>query len=147
MAAQGDILLVKLPASYSLSVHAYRIDAKHGDRIVLAEGEATGHNHTVARAMNPPQFRDTHEHGGAPIMSSTAALYEDLQLLAYGSGRNIVQNWSNAIGFLKVEGAATLLEHQEHAPITLEPGLYYVARQRSLLPGETEKEEGRYVAD
>ncbi|HEY9870989.1 MAG TPA: hypothetical protein V6D08_17620 [Candidatus Obscuribacterales bacterium] len=43
--------------------------------------------------------------------------------------------------FLRTEQGATLT-HEEHAPITLEPGVYRVVRQREYAPWET-----RYVYD
>lgn len=39
--------------------------------------------------------------------------------------------------FLRVT-APTRLEHQEHRPITLEPGTYRVVRQRQYVPGPAE---------
>jgi hypothetical protein len=40
--------------------------------------------------------------------------------------------------FLRIM-APTPLEHQEHAPITLEPGTYRVLRQREYAPGAIER--------
>src|SRR5437588_2244300 len=35
--------------------------------------------------------------------------------------------------------APTPLEHQEHAPITLRPGVYRVVRQREYVPGAVDR--------
>jgi hypothetical protein len=40
--------------------------------------------------------------------------------------------------FLRIM-APTPLEHQEHAPITLQPGVYRVVRQREYAPGAIDR--------
>jgi hypothetical protein len=40
--------------------------------------------------------------------------------------------------FLRVM-ASTAVEHQEHAPITLDPGVYRVVRQREYAPGAVDR--------
>ncbi len=40
--------------------------------------------------------------------------------------------------FLRIM-APTPLEHQEHAPITLQPGIYRVFRQREYAPGPVDR--------
>ena len=40
--------------------------------------------------------------------------------------------------FLRIM-APTPLEHQEHAPITLQPGVYRVVRQREYTPGAIDR--------
>ncbi len=47
-------------------------------------------------------------------------------------------------GFIQVYGAEPVaLQHQEHAPLSVEPGLYEVRRQREYRPHNT----ARMVAD
>jgi hypothetical protein len=43
--------------------------------------------------------------------------------------------------FLRIM-AATPLVHQEHGPITLEPGVYRVLRQREYVPGAVDRMVG-----
>ena len=38
------------------------------------------------------------------------------------------------VGHLKVEGGSALIQHQEHAPVSLGEGTYRVRRQRELEP-------------
>jgi hypothetical protein len=38
------------------------------------------------------------------------------------------------VGHVRVNGPTARLEHEEHAPITLERGVYRVRRQRQLEP-------------
>lgn len=95
MIRQGDVALVRIKMLPTVTTQP------RTDRIVLAEGEATGHAHTVD--------------------GTKAAL-----LLDEGG-------WM----YLTVE-ELTEVQHQEHAPLTLEPGFYRVLRQREA----TDDEEG-----
>lgn len=80
-----------------------KIKAKRG-RLILAEGEATGHHHSVS--------------------ADVAELFD------FGGKMALV-----------VREPATL-DHQEHAPIEVQPGTYWVIRQREYSPQEI-----RRVAD
>ena len=87
-------------------------DVTAEDRIVLAYGEATGHAH----AIYEPQT-ETKPQGKARLWDAGAERY--LQVIE-----------------------KTSLNHEEHAPIVLEPGIYRVGQQREYSP-----EEIRHVAD
>ena len=77
-----------------------------GGALVLAEGELSGHRHAILdRAI---MFRDD-------------ALARDMPSDLY-------------IGHVKVAGGAAVVQHDEHAPITLREGTYRVRRQRELEP-------------
>lgn len=94
MYRQGDVLLERigeLPPDLRHQVYARQ------GRLILAEGEVTGHAHTVA-AEHADLLRD--------------------------EARNV---------YLRIM-RATPLEHQEHAAIVLEPGVYRVVRQREYTP-------------
>ena len=93
---QGDVLLV--PVS-EIPKTATRAKAKHR-RLILAEGENTGHSHS--------------------IIDSDA-----VDLLEIPSQQEM---------FLLVKEGDALLEHQEHATITVPPGAYRVIRQREYDP-------------
>ena len=73
---------------------------------VLAEGELTGHRHAIFERVT--MFRDDSLAREVP-----AGLY---------------------IGHVKVAGGPAVVQHQEHAPITLREGTYRVRRQRELEP-------------
>jgi hypothetical protein len=77
-----------------------------GGRIVLAHGEATGHAHTVV------------------------ALREEA--LAEGPPAQFFEEPDGARLLLVSRPCAVV--HQEHGPITLAPGTYYVVRQREYAP-------------
>jgi hypothetical protein len=97
---QGDVLLKpvsKIPKSQRCAV-------KNG-RFVLADGEATGHAHTICEL-------------------DCTLFIDDQQRL-----------------FMRTDDGCTLM-HQEHGPISVDPGKYEVVRQREYAPGEI-----RNVAD
>lgn len=100
---QGDVLLVRMDES-EMSEEYTEVEPDGRGRLILAEGEATGHAHAV------------------PAIA--AALYV-----------------AQAAMLLRVR-EATRLEHEEHAWIDLDPGLYRVVRQREYHPTEL-----RRVAD
>lgn len=98
---QGDVLIttvLSLPKEAILT----EVGENDGNKVVLAEGEATGHSHTVKREKVKPYSTPTGE------------LY--LEVL------------------FPVE-----VEHQEHAPITLQPGKYKVVRQMEYWMDEVRK--------
>jgi hypothetical protein len=74
--------------------------------MVLAEGEVTGHRHAIFDRVT--MFRDD-------------ALAREIPSGLY-------------VGHVKVAGGSAVIQHQEHAPITLEEGTYRVRRQRELEP-------------
>ena len=82
--------------------------------VVLAEGEATGHRHAIYERVT--MFRDD-------------ALARDIPGGLY-------------VGHVRVDGPSALIEHDEHAPISLPKGTYRVRRQRELEP-----KDARIVAD
>ena len=82
-------------------------------RVVLAEGEATGHAHAVL---------DEHAH---------------LEVQHFGESRAVWINrrvWDESRTLLVVEGEAATLVHEEHEPLTVPPGGYLVRRQREYAP-------------
>lgn len=97
---QGDILLIPIQA---IPEQAKKARRKNG-RLVLAEGEATGHAHAV--------------------LDRTATLYE---LFSPGDVAELRQRFLNVT-------AEVALVHDEHATIQLPPGEYEVRRQREYSP-------------
>jgi hypothetical protein len=97
---QGDLLLVPVDEVPSV------LGAVRSGRLVLAEGEATGHAHVVEdeRASLHSLFVNGAWHG-------------------------------NDTWFLSVEeGEPVLLVHEEHDALSVPPGVYEVRRQREYLP-------------
>jgi hypothetical protein len=76
--------------------------------LVIAEGEATGHHHRIVGSLT--LYRDD-------------ALAREIPSGLY-------------LGHIQVNSPTARLEHEEHAPIMLEQGLYRVRRQRQLEPSD-----------
>jgi hypothetical protein len=74
--------------------------------VIIAEGEATGHRHRLL---------------GSSAMYRDDALARDVPSGLY-------------VAHVEVRSPTGRLEHEEHAPITLERGTYRVRRQRQLEP-------------
>jgi hypothetical protein len=89
--------------------------SRSGDgALVLAEGEATGHRHAIFESVT--MFRDD------------------------GLARDIPDGLY--IGHVKVAGDDAVVQHDEHASITLPKGTWRIRRQRQLEPRDV-----RVVAD
>ena len=108
---QGDVLLIPVESvPVGEGVRRTAVDRVDG-RLVLAEGEATGHAHAI-------------DGDGAALMR-----------VRLDTGR---RNWGRPViddlgTFLVVE-EPELLRHEEHDPILVEPGIYEVRRQREYRP-------------
>ncbi|HXI95532.1 MAG TPA: hypothetical protein VNG04_05370 [Candidatus Acidoferrum sp.] len=94
--AQGDLLFIPVDR---LPKGAVRRSVQ-GSRHILAEGEVTGHNHTIV--AEKVEVYDAAEAVFAKIMGSVAAP----------------------------------VEHQEHAPTVLDPGVWEVRRQVAYSPDQ-----------
>lgn len=93
---QGDVLLVpvnEIPKTANKIAHRHQ-------RLILAQGEATGHHHSIACSPN-------------------------VELLQIPSQNDL---------FLLVKEGDALLEHQEHATVTVPAGVYRVVIQREYDP-------------
>ncbi|KAB2918453.1 MAG: hypothetical protein F9K29_07740 [Hyphomicrobiaceae bacterium] len=103
MFAQGDLLIERVddvePSGRILSADPTGVT-------VLAEGELTGHRHSIFDRVT--MFKDE-------------ALAREIPADLY-------------IGHVKIESGSAVVHHQEHAPITLIEGTYRVRRQRELEP-------------
>lgn len=128
---QGDICFFKLDKRKKLSSIAARID-KDGHNMIIQEGEMTGHHHMI----QPVMFRDD---GLARELESQviskASLFSDPDLLNKLVKEGTITDKNLCIGFLKVTGKPAKVEHQEHDPVMLDEGLYYVGRQRESQDG------------
>jgi hypothetical protein len=140
MARQGDVLIWPLPDGYIPSKSA-PLKAKDG-RIILLEGEATGHHHSIGLKLpQPTMFRDE-SYGacdtqlGACCQVGTVSLYEDAALLSQLRTDGYLTTERLCVGFLVVEHGPVKVEHQEHNTIQVPPGAYYVGRQQEFIAGE-----------
>jgi hypothetical protein len=106
---QGDVLLVPTGEEAPDGPFVKR----EGGRLVLAKGEATGHAHAI-RAQNARLFRPER-------FAAQRAWYTHRQT-------------AETRVLLVVDREPALLEHEEHDPITVAPGVYEVRRQREYRP-------------
>jgi hypothetical protein len=101
--AQGDLLIERVD---ELLPSGQLPPAAADGSFVLAEGELTGHSHTIHGQVT--MFRDD-------------SLARDIPGGLY-------------IGHINVDSPMARVQHQEHAPLTLPKGTYRVRRQRELEP-------------
>lgn len=101
---QGDVLLVAVAA-----IPEGAKDVTTDGRIVLAEGEMTGHAHAVYEPITKDRPR-----GKARMWDAGAERF--LQVVE-----------------------KTALKHEEHAPVELPPGVYRIQHQREYSPEEVRR--------
>ena len=103
---QGDVLLVALPKEEVRNNQA-RFNTRTHDgeekKVILAEGEATGHHHRfeiqkLARGTSIVSYHDRSPYVG--------------------------QRVSRFPHYILIKGGPATLYHEEHNPLTLPPGLY-----------------------
>lgn len=158
---QGDVVLFPIPDGPVLRTGE---EVKPRDsRLILAEGEVTGHHHAI---WQPAMFRDdglARELPGSPALQravdgyyaevradadrrgppvGTAKLYRDGDLVNILVSRGELAHGRLAIGFLVVEGGPVVLRHDEHDAVRIPPGRYYVGGQ-----SEWDAAEERRVSD
>jgi hypothetical protein len=146
VARQGDVILFRLPESIKVN-QKNEISPVNG-RIILLEGEMTGHHHAID--MDRPA-------GFEPIPVKTSKAVEDMLSKAFGVtkatarfyndtetvqvlvNKQILTRTDLAIGILSVEGGGdvgVVLKHEEHDGIRLLAGNYYVGRQVESVGAE-----------
>lgn len=101
--AQGDLLIERVD---EVAPSGQLPSAASDGSFVLAEGELTGHSHTIHGHVT--MFRDD-------------SLARDIPGGLY-------------IGHVNIDSTVGRIQHQEHAPVTLPKGTYRVRRQRELEP-------------
>ena len=114
-ARQGDVFLKRV----SKMPDDVRPMSREAGRVVLAHGEVTGHAHAIS-AKHVQQFRVDEAH---------ARKSEEFRLRAGGS---------LAVTYIEVQQTCRL-EHEEHAPINIGPGIYEVRRQREYVRGRIQR--------
>jgi hypothetical protein len=158
-AFQGDVAIVPMPADITIA-QGDEIKPVDG-RLVVQEGEATGHHHAVALPRGR-RFRPLAAPVGDPLLATrspllrrmfgggrpsgrtwaTARLFRDRSAVQAMVSRGLLTRADFAIGCLVVEGGPVVLTHEEHDGIRLPPGNYYVGRQM-----ESAGVEARIVID
>jgi len=141
-AFQGDIAIVPMPASIAIAT-TDEIKPRDG-RLIIQEGEVSGHHHAIAlprvrnfradtRQLDPLAIRDRklrRAFGGKSKQTvASARLYRDPAAVEALRRAGILARTDLAIGCLVVEGEPAIVAHEEHDTISLPPGNYYVGRQ------------------
>lgn len=139
---QGDVIIFRLPDGYITSRD--NPIAPRDNKLILAEGEVTGHHHAIW--CNPTMFRDDamarsleDAIPAEAVQAASASLYRDDALTQRLDSDGHLTTTALAIGYLTVEGEPVVLRHEEHDPIRIPPGEYYVGRQREFHSGEARK--------
>lgn len=154
VARQGDVLIFKLPKSIKLN-RVNEVSPTSG-RLVLLEGEMTGHHHSIdllehpsARSENVPiktsKIVEDMLYNAANVVAAEARLYKDDGVTKQLVDARILTRTDLYIGTLEVTGGGevgVVLVHQEHTGIRLTEGCYYIGRQI-----ESAGAEERIVAD
>lgn len=159
---QGDVWLMRLPDSMNISQES-ELPKKFG-KLVLQEGEMTGHHHYVdAGVMDRPaeDFSDevfdkvnadidvnsvfkgsAFESLGEKRAPATAKLFSATKIAEELVKNQTLLRADLVVGLLEIAGGPMSVLHQEHSSIQLPPGRYIVGRQIESVAGEE-----RRVAD
>jgi hypothetical protein len=157
-AFQGDVSIIPIPADIKIGTanEMRPVDGK----LILQEGEMTGHHHHIAvidrapaaavRAEAPASRKRTTkavedligDASAGRIAVPTARLYRDPSVAAEMQRRGILTRADLAVGCLIVEHGPMVVSHQEHDGIRLPVGKYLIGRQV-----ESAGAEERVVAD
>ncbi len=130
MAFQGDVSIVPVPHGWRPST----IDeiAPVEGRLILQEGEVTGHHHAIYFLENIPRFHDTALSATLEAKADakpTARLFRDPALAQRMVSEGPLTRADLCVGFLVVEGAPITVTHEEHDGIRLPVGVFYVGNQ------------------
>jgi len=150
-AYQGDIWLMKLPDSYEVNTEN-EVKPLNG-KLVLQEGEMTGHHHHIDVLDRPSpvtsgnwwdEFEDEslRDIFGKKRPAFSAKMYNGTSIASRLVDEQILLRPDLVVGLLVVEGGPAKVQHQEHSFIGLMPGKYVVGRQIESVAGEE-----RRVAD
>jgi len=165
---QGDVWLMKLPDTMKIAQEAEI--APHAGKLILQEGEMTGHHHYVDTVMDRVGTGPNPIFGGGKFISEEDFVEEDVSFSALDTAfggklaqkqdvpqakmfsatklaeqlvkENILMRADLVVGLLEVSNGPMNLFHQEHGSIALAPGKYCFGRQIESVAGEE-----RRVAD
>lgn len=127
---QGDVILFRIPDNVKIDT-SNEILARD-NRLVLAEGEVTGHHHAIWMPQ-PAMFRDDAIARATVAMNAEPAakikLYRDPAASEALVRAGQLSHARLVVGFLVVEGDTVVLRHEEHDAVKIPPGRYYVGGQ------------------
>lgn len=137
---QGDVILFLLPNKFKFST-TDEIAARD-NRLILAEGEVTGHHHAIWMPQ-PTMFRDDalarDLMAASPDTVATSRLYRDVAAVQSLVRSGQLMTDRLAIGFLIVGGGPVVLHHDEHDAIRIPVGRYYVGSQQEWNAAEARR--------
>ena len=141
-ALQGDVILFRVP-DHIATDRSDEITPRE-NRLILAEGEVTGHHHAIRLVPQPAAFRDDGLARDMEAMApaATAKLYRAASTIREMVRAGELTTDRLAIGILEVDGGPVVLRHDEHDAIRIPPGRFYVGGQQEFDAGEA-----RRVAD
>jgi len=117
-AEQGDVTLIKAKVSQSLLKGKHR--KVEGGRAVLAHGEVTGHHHSL----------DSRK---AYILDVTP------ELRALFNAQVGIPAQANILDGVLVVEKPDVIQHQEHNPIEIEPGVHWIVIEQEYTPGRIQR--------
>lgn len=140
-AFQGDVSIVPMPASIAIST-TDEIAPVEG-RLILQEGEVSGHHHAINLRHFQSQPRETGDPllatrdpklrkalgGASKASAATARMYRDPNAVSAMVSGGILTRADLAIGCLVIAGGPMTVTHEEHDGIRLPPGNYLIGRQ------------------
>lgn len=142
-AFQGDVAIIPIPADIAIAT-IEEIAPVEG-RLILQEGEVSGHHHAVD--LRQRNFQAQPREAGDPLMatrdpklkkalggmakqaSGTARMYRDAGVANEMLRRGLLTRTDLAIACLVIEGAPMSVTHEEHDGIRLPTGRYLIGRQ------------------
>lgn len=127
---QGDVLLFRIPDN--IKIDTSNEIAPRDNKLILAEGEVTGHHHAVW-LPKPAMFRDDaiarEAETVTPAPAASVKLYRDPKAAEALVHAGQLDHARVVIGFLVVEGDTVVLRHEEHDAVRIPPGRYHVGGQ------------------
>lgn len=128
----GDVGLLPvaaIPAGATDITNTATIDG----RVILAEGEATGHAHALVAPERIRPFERTAAGMAEPEIARRATIADVIPTLP--PAECPVRVWQLGTDIYVTLPSPRVLEHEEHGPQVIEPGTYRVLRQREYEYG------------
>ena len=131
LALQGDVSIIPVPAGVRLTLSDEISPVEN--RLILQEGEVTGHHHAIDLARPEPVNAEVERlmadalAGRIPLPS--AKLYRDPGAAEQMRQLGILTRTDLVVALLVVEVGPMVLRHEEHDGIRIPPGAYIVGRQ------------------
>jgi hypothetical protein len=145
---QGDIWIMRLPDD--IVVEKEGEIAPINGKLILQEGEMTGHHHHIDLLERPAPVKEGKFADDKlnkmflenEMKPAEAHMYRGSKTAQDLVNKKILLRADLVVGLLEIENGPMRVAHQEHSPILLSPGKYVVGRQIESVAGEE-----RRVAD